>query len=927
MNEIVNKITNFFKEKSWIKVLLIVLMLMFISFQLRAQTADMKFAQDNEFLKNMFSDEHGRMYLLALDPYYYLRLSENLYNNGHCGETIKVVDGKEVPYDLYHYAPPGCPISWEPPVICLATLAIYYIWHPIDPTVTIMNAAFWVPAVLGMLLGIPVYFIVRRVTNSNIGGITGAIVLISAPGLLYKTCAGFADTPIFEVLPILFIVWFILEAIHSQGKTAVFKKDFKNPVSLFIIAGILIELIFGVYLNVASGESIVTASILFYIVSLAYILIGLIIAGFKKLKNEDVEFELFALLAIILTVLAPKMWGAWWYGFDVIVAFLVLYTVALILLKYQQPMIKDFIDVGNFKNVACLSAFYIFISIALLTATYGVDTALSPITQPFGYEKVLSTYAHATGWPNVFTTVAELVKPSSWREIFINAIGTPITAIIGIFGIILSFLSLRHEKVKFDIKYAILLTIWLVVTLYAATKGIRFAALATPPLAIGLGIFIGQLDRVFRMKNEVTLFGVGIPAGIFGLLALSANVNEIPQILLPTTYVPAIAYASLIVLAILIIYKISDIVSTINDKNEVMAKIFALLLCIGIVIPVLSAVTSFTATPTFNDGWKEGLDWIKANAPKNAVITCWWDNGHIYTYEARRMVTFDGGSQNTPRAYWVGRAFATSNENLSIAIIRMLATSGDEAFKEGSVLMNYTHNNVSKTVEILNEILPVSRSKAYEILTKKYGLSDKEAKLVLNATHPEHPNPDYLITYNRMTDIAPVWSMFGFWNFSLPPNTPNDEREKGIFFKGKCIYLGNNTVMADVNVFGNDYITLINSTNISTVVVQKINGQTRIVGTFKIHKLYIKTSLGVKEIVLNKDGQLSEFIRIEADGRGYAWLATRNLEDSIYARLHFLDGYGLKHIKLVKATIDPTNPGVQPGFKIYKVDYGTDYLK
>jgi len=106
-----------------------------------------------------------------------------------------------------------------------------------------------------------------------------------------------------------------------------------------------------------------------------------------------------------------------------------------------------------------------------------------------------------------------------------------------------------------------------------------------------------------------------------------------------------------------------------------MAKSFTLLLCIGIVIPLLSAVTPLTAAPTFNDGWKEGLDWIKTNAPKNAVITCWWDNGHIYTYEARRMVTFDGGSQNTPRAYWVGRAFATSNENLSIGIIRMLATS------------------------------------------------------------------------------------------------------------------------------------------------------------------------------------------------------------------------------------------------------------
>ncbi|ADC69229.1 Oligosaccharyl transferase STT3 subunit [Methanocaldococcus sp. FS406-22] len=926
MSNALEKISNFFKERNWIKILLIVLMLMFMSFQLRAQTADMKFAQNNEFLKKMFSDEHGRMYLLAIDPYYYLRLSENLYDHGYCGDTIKIINGKEVPYDLYQYAPPGHPIPWEPPVICLATLAIYYIWHSIDATVIIMNAAFWVPAVLGMLLGIPIYFIVRRVTNSNIGGIVGAIAIISAPALLYKTCAGFADTPIFEILPILFIVWFILEAIHSQEKTALFKKDLKNPISLFVIAALIIELIFGIYLNIASGESIVIASVFFYAISLAFVLAGLVIAGIKKLKGKDVEFELFALLAVILTAVAPKMWGAWWYGFDVITGFLITYIIALALLK-SQVKIKEFIDIGNFKNVVCLSIFYILGSIILLTAIYGVGTAISPITSPLGYNKILSSYTLTTGWPNVYTTVAELAKPSSWGDIFTNAIGSNTIAIVGILGIVLSFLSLRHEKIKFDIKYAILLAIWLVVTLYAATKGIRFASLATPPLAIGLGIFVGQLDRVLKMKNDTAIVGIGIPAGLFGLLMLSKYSAKISQILLPTTYVPAIAYGFLIVLALLAIYKISDIISTINDKKETIIKISALLLCIGVIIPPLSAVVPFSAAPTFNNGWKAGLDWIKETAPKNAVITCWWDNGHIYTYEARRMVTFDGGSQNTPRAYWVGRIFATSNENLAIGIIRMLATSGDEAFEKGSVLMNFTHNNVSETVKILNEILPVNRSTAYEILTKKYGLSDKEAELVLNATHPEHPNPDYLITYNRMTDIAPVWSMFGFWNFSLPPNTPDKKREKGAFFKGTSYYLGNGTILTNVNVYGYSYVTLINNTNISTYIVQKINGQTKIIGTFKIHKLYIKTPSGVREIVLNKDGQLSEFIRLNANGEGYAWLSTRNLEDSIYARLHFLDGYGLKHIKLVKATIDPTDFGVQPGFKIYKVDYGTDYLK
>ena len=40
---------------------------------------------------------------------------------------------------------------------------------------------------------------------------------------------------------------------------------------------------------------------------------------------------------------------------------------------------------------------------------------------------------------------------------------------------------------------------------------------------------------------------------------------------------------------------------------------------------------------------------------------------------------FDGGSQNTPRAYWVFKAFATDNETLSAGIMRMLSSSGDDS--------------------------------------------------------------------------------------------------------------------------------------------------------------------------------------------------------------------------------------------------------
>ncbi|EHP89639.1 STT3 domain-containing protein [Methanotorris formicicus] len=854
MTEYLNKISEFFKSHGYIKIFLIVLVISLISFQLRAQPADMGFTNYPE-LKKMFSDEHGRMYLVALDPYYYLRLSENLYKHGYVGETLKEVDGKKVPYDTCQYAPPGHPVSWEPPVICIVELLLYEIWHSIDPTVSIMNAAFWVPAILSMLLGIPIYFIIRRATLSDIGGIVGALLLISSPGLLYKTSAGFADTPIFEVLPILFIVWFIIEAIHNQN-------------------------------------------------------------NIKKLLA-------FGGLSVVLTALYPKMWSAWWYAFDIVSVSLVIYGIYLMVSKKLGKTIQH----ENTKHILYLIGFYIIGSTFLISLIHGVDVVVSAVTSPLGYQVALTTTTeHTTGWPNVYTTVAELSKPK-FADIVNNSIGGKTLFILGIIGIFISFLSLRSGKKEFDVKYAILLTIWLLATGYAATKGIRFAALMAPPLAIGVGILTGQIERLIIMSRDgLVKYALYPTIGLVFLLSIAKYGAKIPQILIPTTYVPIAAYAFLASIAILILYKIVDIVTSNNELK--LKKGFSLALAVALVLPPLANAVPFYTAPTFNNGWKESLDWIKNNTPNNAVITCWWDNGHIYTWATRKMVTFDGGSQNSPRAYWVGRAFSTSNEELAVGILRMLATSGDEAFREGSVLMNKTHNNVSKTVKILNEILPVNRSTAYKILTEKYGLTDKEAKEVLNATHPENPNPDYLITYNRMTDIAPVWSMFGNWNFDLPPNTPNEKRDKGYYFKGKGM-INNNSIVTQVQVGNLYYITNIPFTleNITTAAVAYENGRAKVVGQVKFHKIIIKTPKEVIGKVIDNEGQLSEVVRIEPDGRIYVWVVSKNLEDSVYTRLHLLDGYGLKHIKLVKASYDPTNFGVQPGFKVYKVDYGTEYLK
>ncbi|NLM03273.1 MAG: peptide transporter, partial [Methanothermobacter wolfeii] len=87
-------------------------------------------------------------------------------------------------------------------------------------------------------------------------------------------------------------------------------------------------------------------------------------------------------------------------------------------------------------------------------------------------------------------------------------------------------------------------------------------------------------------------------------------------------------------------------------------------------------------------------------------------------------------SQNTKRAYWIFKAFATDNETLSLGILTMLTASGDRAI---DLLENYT-GNTADTAEILNGILCVDRETAAGLLTDEYGMGHEFTGAALS--HP-----------------------------------------------------------------------------------------------------------------------------------------------------------------------------------------------
>lgn len=124
-------------------------------------------------------------------------------------------------------------------------------------------------------------------------------------------------------------------------------------------------------------------------------------------------------------------------------------------------------------------------------------------------------------------------------------------------------------------------------------------------------------------------------------------------------------------------------------------------------------------------------------------------------------MTFDGGTQNSPRAYWVGKALLTNNETLSAGILTMLSTTGDL----GPLTMDNYTKSTGKSVEILDKTLGVDKATALTIMTSQYGLTQEQAQNMVQYTHPDNPTPDVLITSSDMVGKAGWWTYFGNWNF------------------------------------------------------------------------------------------------------------------------------------------------------------------
>ena len=231
-----------------------------------------------------------------VDAYHYMRLADNLAHNF---PHLTAFD----PYFIY---PGGNAVG---PVNATAWLIAGVAWlvglgAPTELTVNL--AGIYLPALLGALTVVPVYFIGRELFGRKAGFLGAGIIALSAGEFLGRSIIGAAEQHVAEVFfTTLMMLLFIMALKSARGSGVKLAGDgrwpkLKRPLLYSLLGGLCLTL----YLYTWLG------ALLFVFIIAAYLLVQFVI---DHLRGEPVDYLLivsvpFFLLALVL--FAPRAPGA-----------------------------------------------------------------------------------------------------------------------------------------------------------------------------------------------------------------------------------------------------------------------------------------------------------------------------------------------------------------------------------------------------------------------------------------------------------------------------------------------------------------------------------------------------------------------------------------------------------------------------------------
>lgn len=870
--------------KTIAKVIAIIIVLISIAFVFRANAYNISAVPEDQ--KGIFIDDSGLPYFSEMDSYYNLRLTQNYIDNGHFGDILV---NESIPWDNHSYGPPGRLASYTP-LIAYVTSAFYDIAN-MFMNADLKEVAFWTGAIFASFSGIPAYILVRRITN-DWGGISAALLVSLAPNYFLRTFAGFFDTDMFNVIFPLFAILFFLESIRS--------KNTKYQI-IFAILSVASLAIF----------SLAWVGYIFYVALIIIFVIIYLILG-KLLKMNILES----------TKKYPNKLQ--WF------------------VKQRELFTITLFIVGGFIGLVALNGF---------------DAVLNSITGLVGATQIQALGQISNSYPNVYISVSELQIPNllygGINSAFLANSGGVINGIGGMFTFLCALFTLyifgkrywdvrkikskyssggklpksqrkgsleerkKSSKISIPVNdalhikkdsflYLTFFGTWIILAIIAVAQGTRFIQVVILPFGICAGIFVGIGADYIKSKwkdsdkndNKLTVLAAGLAT-----LAAYPIIIAVSSTGLLNLNLAVILGIGLVLFILVLFYGLKKV-------NNLKRTVVVILLMFAVVSPIVAGAyqASASVVPGTDDAMWKSMEWINVNQSENTIISSWWDYGHMFAISAERRITFDGGSQNTPRAFWIGKALSTTNETLSVGILEMLGTSGDEAFM---TLDKYT-NDSGKSAEILEKTLGVPKEEAKTIMASQYKLTSSQIDNVIKYSHPDNPEPVILVASSDMIGKSHWWTYFGNWDFKKQNSTGYQYmqfKELGTLAKvSNDVYKATIVNYKDASSRVETIITKGTGSNTTNAEVQMVytNGSIikdkdgKVYNPFTVNRvMIIEEGQIVKNETVNETGDYFLLV-FGSNGTYYSYVMNKELENAMFTKLFILGGFGQNSFELVK---------------------------
>ncbi|HTY44971.1 MAG TPA: STT3 domain-containing protein [Patescibacteria group bacterium] len=399
------------------------------------------------------------------------------------------------------------------------------------------------------------------------------------------------------------------------------------------------------------------------------------------------RFLLLALAGILIGIYS-SLWSSWWLWFYILCAGFLFYKLGVVSYDKKEPL------VARITHALWEVGLFLAVSLVSVWAISGRAVLHRAVQEPFVYLALRQGLSLDNFWPYPLFTVAELKRAS-----VIDMLATSGGSVV-LYGGIVGILFLTHyQRIFHDFRQRqcifSVVFVWLLASLALSHFGHRFLLFLAAPLVLSLCACLDIVYARLCQGRRAYRMALGL-----AFLALTA-------------------------------------------------------------IPVSRAYTMHYHA-SINDTWEKMFLHMRQETPADSIINAyWWEGDWIMTL-GRRATIEDPHWQSHAVPYWFSRALFARSEEEAQGILRMIDLAGNKAFEE---LCRAMGNDKLKTLELLNRLVACKKEEGMGLLARY--VQDKDRRDQIAGFLYASPRNAYLMLNNDM--IGYLWALSWMANrdFSL----------------------------------------------------------------------------------------------------------------------------------------------------------------